>query len=339
MIPEAILERTTSRFPRFDRERVRIEPLEKGGSGRKFYRIAVAGEGSLILVRYTDQREENRHYCHIAAFLEAADVSTPAFYHHDSEEGLIWMEDLGELDLWHFRHAPWEERRELYRATLREAVGLHTRGHVILPTLKENRPTFQQAFDADLYRWEQNYFFQYCLERHFGVRLEETEAAAARPVLDAIAERLAALPRVLVHRDFQSQNILIRKEGGERPVVLIDFQGMRPGLPQYDLASLLYDPYVPFTPEERDSLLGDYILLCAEAGFAVPADFRTVYDWCAMQRLMQALGAYGFLGHTQERPDFLTHIPAALASLDEVLGRIEGAAALRTLVSTLKANP
>ena len=69
-----------------------------------------------------------------------------------------------------------------------------------------------------------------------------------------------------------------------------------------------------------------------------PADFRTVYDWCAMQRLMQALGAYGFLGHTQGRPDFLTHIPAALASLDEVLGRIEGATALRTLVSTLKAD-
>lgn len=338
MIPEALLDRTTSRFPRFARERVRIEPLEKGGSGRKFYRIAMAGEGSLILVRYTDQKDENRHYCNIAAFLEAADVSTPLFYHHDSEEGLIWMEDLGELDLWHFRDAPWDERRELYRATLREAVRLHTRGHVILPTLEGNGPTFQQAFDADLYRWEQNYFFQYCVGRHFGLSAEQTEAAADRPALDTIAEQLAALPRVLVHRDFQSQNVLVRKERGERPVVLIDFQGMRPGLPQYDVASLLYDPYVPFTPQQREDLVNDYILLCAEAGIAVPADFRAVYDRCAMQRLMQALGAYGFLGHTQGRPDFLTHIPAALASLDEVLQRIEGVTSLRTLVSTLKAN-
>ena len=70
---------------------------------------------------------------------------------------------------------------------------------------------------------------------------------ADAPVWEAIAQRLAAWPRVLVHRDFQSQNILIH----DGQAHLIDFQGLRPGLAHYDLASLLYDPYVRLSPAER----------------------------------------------------------------------------------------
>jgi phosphotransferase family enzyme len=50
-----------------------------------------------------------------------------------------------------------------------------------------------------------------------------------------LAKRLASYRWVLVHRDFQSQNIIVWNE----QAYLIDFQGVRPGLPQYDLASLL----------------------------------------------------------------------------------------------------
>ena len=56
----------------------------------------------------------------------------------------------------------------------------------------------------------------------------------------------------------------------------------------------------------------------------MPANFREVYDLCAMQRLMQALGAYGFLGHVRERAHFLTHIPVAIARLSSVVARIPG---------------
>ena len=110
----------------------------------------------------------------------------------------------------------------------------------------------------------------------------------------------------------------------EQSACLIDFQGMRPGLGSYDLASLLYDPYVTLAEDERESLLEDATALYAEAGIAIQGDFREVFDLCAMQRLMQALGAYGFLGLVKEHPHFLTHIPPALASLKEVVGRIEG---------------
>ena len=258
MIPETFLDHTFTRFPRFVRESIKIEPLEKGGSGRKYYRIAMHGEGSIILVKYTDQREENRHFCEIALFLKELGLQVPTIYHHDADEGLIWVEDLGAIDLWHFRKEPWPRRQAFYRSTLEQAVQLHTRGHL---ALAGGHPTFQQAFDGNLYRWEQNYFFENCIGRHFGIHADALDAryhGASRPWLHAVADSLAARPRVLVHRDFQSQNIMIIGEAGEERASLIDFQGMRPGLGEYDLASLLYDPYDWITPEERDSLQVEY---------------------------------------------------------------------------------
>ena len=116
---------------------------------------------------------------------------------------------------------------------------------------------------------------------------------------------------------------------------LIDFQGMRPGLGQYDLASLLYDPYVTLTASERESLLADAEALYAEAGAPVGSDFREIFDLCALQRLMQALGAYGFLGLVKEQPQFLAHIPPALASLQEVAARIPELDGFRRLLDRL----
>ena len=302
-----------------------MDELEKGGSDRKYYRIRVTDERSLILVRYGESREENRYYCAIAEFLAGMGIHVPEIYHHDEQERLIWMEDLGETDLWAFRGAGWETLRGYYGLTLDEMAVLHTRGWAALARADLK---LQAEFNADLYSWEQNYFFENCAGRVFG--RHEGPGADAR-ALREIARRLAGKKRVLVHRDFQSQNVLIDR--GE--AWLIDFQGLRPGLPQYDLASLVYDPYMPLTVEQREELVNGYIGKVLDGGGTVDADFRATLDLCAMQRLMQALGAYGFLGLVRERRAFLEHIPAALKSLAEVLKRIPSLAATRKLVGEL----
>ena len=43
-----------------------------------------------------------------------------------------------------------------------------------------------------------------------------------------------------------------------------------------------------------------------------------------MQRLMQALGAYCFLGLVKGHKHFLKHVPAALKSLQCIVAEIEG---------------
>jgi len=325
MLPENLIERTVSRFPRYAKGKIQISPLEKGGSDRSYYRIRVTDEHSLILVRYGDSREENRYYCAIADFLAGLGIHVPEIYYHDEQERLIWMEDLGETDLWSYRDAGWETLRDLYGKTLDEMVLLHALGYA---ALEVEELKLQAEFNAELYCWEQGYFFENCVGRVFG---RPGGAGEDAEELREIAQRLAEKQRVLVHRDFQSQNVLVDR--GE--AWLIDFQGLRPGLAGYDLASLVYDPYMPLERDEREELIRMYVGKVAAAGGEIEGDFRATLDLCAMQRLMQALGAYGYLGLVKGRKAFLEHIPAALRSLNEVLERVPGLDATRKLVGGL----
>ena len=307
---------------------VSVAPIEKGGSGRKFWRMHV-GPQSLILVRYSEDRPENKHYVAIASFLASVGVRVPRIHFHDEAEGLILMEDAGETDLWSQREAPWPARRALYQRTLDQALILHTQAHRA-PDADALRH-LQPVFDSTLYRWEQDYFFEHCLGRHFGVHVARLAEEGDRARLLEIADHLSSQPRCLVHRDFQSQNIIVR--AGE--VCLIDFQGLRPGLAQYDLASLLLDPYVALTAAEREELLAHYLSGLHGPGHHAVPEFRALFDLCSMQRLMQALGAYGKLGHADGRVEFLDHIPAALTRLREVLTRIKGTEKLQALLAEL----
>jgi aminoglycoside/choline kinase family phosphotransferase len=314
---------TAERFPQYSTQALTLEPLEKGGSDRKFYRVAAPGCESLIFVQYGRVREENSHYVEIGGFLAEAGVRVPAMLLHEEAEGRIWMEDLGDTDLWACRKRPWDERRGLYEATLREVRRLHTAAARLPEALSVLH--LQPAFDEHLYRWEQQYFFTHCLCRHLGV-----EQAPGVVTLENMASELAGLQRVLVHRDFQSQNIVV-KAGVP---CLIDFQGLRFGLPQYDLASLLLDPYVDLSEQEQRALLAYYIGLAQADGESVDeALFERTYWRCAAQRLMQALGAYGFLGHERGRADFLAHIPVALPRLLSVWTRLDGMRELSALTA------
>jgi aminoglycoside/choline kinase family phosphotransferase len=108
---------------------------------------------------------------------------------------------------------------------------------------------------------------------------------------------------------------------------------MRPGLAEYDLASLLYDPYVDLPESERAELTAHYRSRQLENGIAINGDFDLKLRLCAMQRLMQALGAYGFLGLVKGHKHFLTHVGAAMQSLQRTVAEIDG---LTELEKTLR---
>ena len=142
---------------------------------------------------------------------------------------------------------------------------------------------------------------------------EEEEALETE--LEALAGRLLETLPVLVHRDLQSQNVMVRK--GEP--VLIDFQGMRFGSLFYDLGSLLYDPYVEIEEADRTLLLRNYYDLSRP--LQAWDEFESLFHLASAQRLMQALGAYGFLGREQGKSRFLAHIAPALDRLIDITGR------------------
>ncbi len=111
---------------------------------------------------------------------------------------------------------------------------------------------------------------------------------------------------------------MLRKDGC---AALIDYQGVRWGLAGYDVASMVYDAYVPFSDDQREQLLDVYLRVRQDVDASFDrALFERLWPLLAAQRLMQALGAFGMLGHVKGKREFLEHIPAAWAKLRQVAG-------------------
>lgn len=155
-------------------------------------------------------------------------------------------------------------------------------------------------FDDETWEWERNLFAKYCLGANFQMEM----SAAVRKELEGVAEILEKEPKALVHRDFQSTNVLWK--GSD--LAFIDFQGMRLGPAAYDLASLVYDPYVTFTDEQRRALVALYTKTAGRP------EFEKVLPLAAVQRLCQCLGAYGRLASVGQ-PQFQKHVVPALQNL------------------------
>lgn len=289
-----------------------LVPVGQGGSDRDYFRVAAPGRDSLIFMRYGRLREENNFYAAIAGFLREIGVAVPAILGHAPDRGLLVMEDLGAEDLFSFRDAPWDLRRPLYEKTLEMVLKLHAFSPERFPAADV---PLMPGFGPGLYRWERDYFRVQCVTKMCGIRLAKGEEGALEGELEALVLRLLETPPVLVHRDLQSQNVMVRKGAP----FLIDFQGMRFGNRFYDLGSLLYDPYVEILDADRASLLRTYYDLSRpKQGWD---EFETLFQLASTQRLMQALGAFGFLGLERGKPHFLAHLPTALDHLIDVTGR------------------
>jgi aminoglycoside/choline kinase family phosphotransferase len=301
---------------------IELSPLEGRGSDRTFFRLRWDRDESAILVRYDPKRVENAYYADIAAFLREIDVPVPRLIRHDPAGCLIAMEDLGEMDLWGFRETLWETRRLLYQKTLTMVHRLHSFPKDDFPS---GRVRLMEGFGPHLYRWERDYFRDHFVRDVTEIKLGPSFERELEAELSSLAERLGETVRCLVHRDLQSHNVMIR----EREPFFIDFQGMRFGSPFYDLGSLLCDPYVNFSRSEQNQLLSFYYGLSKwDRDWAT---FRDTFWEASAQRLMQALGAYGFLGFKKGLTTFLDHIPAGLRHLQHAASEVGSLPRLREL--------
>jgi aminoglycoside/choline kinase family phosphotransferase len=286
--------------------KVELTPFEGRGSDRTYFRFRWSPKDSVIVVCYQPTRVENAYYPDIAMFLLENNIPVPQIFGHDAVGCFIVMKDLGDIDLWSLRDSSWETRENLYKKTLTIAHRLHSYPEHVFPS---SRVRLMEAFGPDIYRWERNYFKDNFVGALCGVELEPGFEPQFEKELAALAERLSSDRRSLVHRDLQSQNVMIYQE----EAFLIDFQGMRFGTRFYDLGSLLCDPYVSFSESERLDLLAFYY------GLSEPEidwdQFQNKFWEASAQRLMQALGAYGFLGITKGLKSYLAHIPAGLRNL------------------------
>jgi hypothetical protein len=302
---------------------IEITPLSGRGSDRAFFRFTWDTTNSAILIHYDPIRVENAYYGDLAIFLNDINVPVPKLIHHDAEQFLMLMEDLGDADLWTLRNEPWEKRKILYEKTLAIIQRLHSFPFEEFPV---GTIRLTDAFGPALYKWERDYFRDNFIKGVCGIELDPVSARELDTELSILAGCLHTSSRSLVHRDLQSQNVMLRDE----EPYLIDFQGMRIGSPFYDLGSLLCDPYVQISREECDQLLSFYYKL-SKRDLAWP-EFQQLFWEASVQRLMQALGAYGFLGLQKGLTAFLDHIPSGLANLQHAASHVPTLPHLRALL-------
>ncbi len=295
-----------------------LEPIKKGGSDREFFRVSLPHEDSFIFMHYGDEVAENAHWSGINKFMASIKMNVPRIIIQDVSRHFILLEDLGDVDLWSLRFEPWEERREFYLQVLTQIRRLHSFDLRLLPADVQ----LSESYGPRLYKWEHDYFLENFVWEVCKIKLTSANAAKLNQELDALSERLQRIEPSLIHRDFQSQNIMMKND---KPV-LIDFQGMRTGCLFYDLGSLICDPYVTFTDEERKELLNFYYDLMNPSYSR--DEFVRNFWMGSVQRLLQALGAYGFLGLKKHKPAFLHHIPNGLENL---LMAVENAGGLESL--------
>ncbi|MBC8125698.1 MAG: phosphotransferase [Gloeobacteraceae cyanobacterium ES-bin-144] len=277
---------------------ITLEPIKRGASGRTIVRVKTPVHEPFIGIHWTEEREDNAQFVPIGQFLKQAKLRVPSIIHDRSRYRVALVEDLGDTDLFSLKDRPFKERLPLYRSALEQVDKLF---FVKVPKDLQLMP----PFDAALYRWEQNYFFEYLVEDFLGM---DATALRNNPAFTNLAERLGTGARHLVHRDFQSQNLLIKDD----QTWMIDFQGLRRGRQEYDLASLVFDPYMDHSKEEREQLMDLWEDISEER--PEPGLFYQ----CAAQRLMQALGAYGNILKKRGDEWYRPHISTAARLLEEV---------------------
>lgn len=286
------------------------------GSDRLFYRIKTEkNKNSLILMIYGNDKAENDYYIHIQQFLSQIGVNVPAIKHIDHDRRWIFIEDLGDLSL--FKYVSTHDRDDIIQC-YKQVIDMS----VIIFGIGYDRFTqapfiTAPAFDFELYRWEHTYFIDNYLRtfKRFQGPLDKLRAN-----LDNIAHRLSLIDNRLIHRDLQSKNVIIK----ERKPYVIDFQGLRPGLPLYDIASLLCDPYVALDHTIIDELLNYYCALCEHDHLLTDRNaFFELFAMCTAQRLMQAMGAYCYLGIKKNKSHFLQYVFPAEKMLSQTLAKID----------------
>lgn len=301
-----------------------VSELAGDASTRRYFRIGLppeAGRPSVILMRYPDEIPpgDELPFLNVHRYLSKAGLPVPAVLAHFPEDKALYLEDLGDTMIEDRVKADGAERcRPLYERCIEMLVRLQSDG---TDALDGRAIPAKLAFDVEKFAWEIDFFFEHAVRGFGAIPLSAADERAIENLLLPHLERLAALPRVLAHRDFHSRNVMVRDEGD---LVLLDFQDARMGNVYYDLASLLRDAYVTL-PEAMESDLAYAWRHAASAGLRRAAGdtaaFGFLLDLAALQRNVKAIGTFGNQAHVRGKRLYLRFIGPTVAHLERNFAR------------------
>ena len=311
-----------------------ITPIAGDGSDRHWYR-ACHGKRSLVLSDHGICLAKSENYSQLQAFVSIGDhlaslkIAVPKVLGHDALSGQVALEDLGDVHLSAMVHQTQNPATltALYKRVIDQLIDFSQTGRLNFDT----RWTCQTAsYSKELILEKECAYFMTAFIQGFLGREDIFESYAHE--FDEIADNaLEHSVDGLMHRDLQSKNIMIHHD----KIYFIDFQSARKGPLQYDLASLLIDPYVNLPEGIQEELVSYTMSRLGIESTIEQSKFKRCYHYCCVTRNLQFLGAFAFLSRIKGKKRFESYIPQAVRSLKSNIQRLASVPALKKLVNTL----
>ncbi|MDR1935284.1 MAG: phosphotransferase [Candidatus Accumulibacter sp.] len=309
---------------------MRIEAASADASFRRYFRVTLENGDTRIVMDAPPEREDCRPFLKVAALFRDAGVHLPEVHAQDLEQGFLLLSDLGDttyLDVLDAASAP-----ALYRDA----------NAALLAIQRASRPGVLPDYDRALLARELGLFRDWYVAGHLGVALDPRQEAALRGVFETLLANNLAQPRVFVHRDYHSRNLMAigGAEARRFPANpgILDFQDAVYGPVTYDLVSLYRDAYIAWEEEQEIDFVIRYWQAARRAGLPVDAGFDAFYrdyEWMGAQRQLKVLGVFARLYHRDGKDGYLKDMPRVMAYLRRACERYSALTPLARLLDQL----
>jgi aminoglycoside/choline kinase family phosphotransferase len=303
-----------------------IAPASDDASFRRYFRIRRgAGQPSLIAMDAPPDKESCEPFVRVAGLFSQAGVHVPAIYAQDIAQGFLLLSDLGDT-------------------TYRSALDAHSAGllygHALDALVRIQLASSAGAlpdYDRGLLERELRLFPEWYVSRQLGRSLLPAQAETLEQVFSVILANNLAQPRVFVHRDYHSRNLMV----SEPCPGILDFQDAVYGPITYDLVSLLRDAYVAWEEERVLDWTVRYWERARSAKLPVAGDFADFYrdfEWMGAQRQLKVVGIFARLSLRDGKHGYLKDQPRVMAYLRRTCERYRDLAPLAHLLDELNAT-
>lgn len=292
-----------------------MAPASSDASFRRYFRLPSV-HGTAIVMDAPPPHEDCKPFLDVDDRLAAVGLNVPRVLASDLAQGFLLLSDLGPTTYYDRITAGLDDTalQRLYRDAITALVTLQGADHAGLP-----------AYDAPRLKTELGLFPEWFAAVHCNAPLGTEAAAAIDQVFDLLVAHNAAQPRVLVHRDFHSPNLMVCEQPahGANPGI-IDFQDALSGPITYDLASLVMDARTTWEEPQQLDWAIRYWEAARAAGLPVDADFARFhqdYEWMGLQRNLRILGVFARLNHRDGKSAYLAHLPRVIGYVRQVAAR------------------
>lgn len=288
-----------------------LTPASADASFRRYFRVSGRDNDTYVVMDAPPEHESVATFARVAARFAALGLNVPVVHALDRTQGFALLSDLGTHT--YLSVLDDDNAGRLYQDAL---AALHR-----LQAASRERAGGFPEYDAVQLKREMELFREWFVPCRSGRRLDRGDHATIDATFELLTVSALEQPRVWVHRDFHSRNLMVVDAGN--PGVL-DFQDALLGPVTYDLVSLLRDCYIVWPEERIAQWLDDYyhairpVLGAADPG---PQRFTRWFDWMGVQRHIKVLGIFTRLFHRDGKANYLDDLPTVHAYVCEVCGR------------------